>query len=511
MSLNLAAMLREAARVDPTKPVVLFDGGQLSYAELDALSDRFATGLRREGIRTTDAVGLQLPNLPQFLIAYFGILKAGSVVVPLNVLLRAPEIAYHLRDSEARALITWSGTAVEAAKGAADVGVDRIWVVTTPGSSEVSVGRPFEELLGGDQPDKPLFEATEPGDTAAIIYTSGTTGRPKGAELSHFQLYMNADTPGRLFGVQADDIVMVVLPLFHVFGLSSELNVCVRFGATMSLVPRFSVDKVLEVIQRDRVTIFEGVPTMYIALLNHPRIDDYDLSSLRVGISGGAAIPAEVIDEFEQRFGFVILEGYGMSETASTTTFNVSAEERKIYSVGKPIWGVEVEIWDDQGQPLPTGPEHVGEVVVRGVNTPKGYYKNPEATAEAFAGGWFHTGDLGWTDEDGFLFIVDRKKDLIIRGGYNVYPREVEEVLYTHPGVAEAAVVGVPHDLLGEDIKAYVELKEGATATEAELIGYVKERLAAYKYPRTVEFRNELPKGATGKILKESLKQPSNN
>ena len=511
MSLNLAAMLREAARVDPTKPVVLFDGGQLSYAELDALSDRFATGLRREGIRTTDAVGLQLPNLPQFLIAYFGILKAGSVVVPLNVLLRAPEIAYHLRDSEARALITWSGTAVEAAKGAADVGVDRIWVVTTPGSSEVSVGRPFEELLGGDQPDKPLFEATEPGDTAAIIYTSGTTGRPKGAELSHFQLYMNADTPGRLFGVQADDIVMVVLPLFHVFGLSSELNVCVRFGATMSLVPRFSADKVLEVIQRDGVTIFEGVPTMYIALLNHPRIDDYDLSSLRVGISGGAAIPAEVIDEFEQRFGFVILEGYGMSETASTTTFNVSAEERKIYSVGKPIWGVEVEIWSDQGQPLPAGPEHVGEVVVRGVNTPKGYYKNPEATAEAFAGGWFHTGDLGWTDEDGFLFIVDRKKDLIIRGGYNVYPREVEEVLYTHPGVAEAAVVGVPHDLLGEDIKAYVELKKGATATAAELIDYVKERLAAYKYPRTVEFRNELPKGATGKILKESLKQPSTN
>ncbi len=304
---------------------------------------------------------------------------------------------------------------------------------------------------------------------------------------------------------------MVVLPLFHVFGLSSELNVCVRFGATMSLVPRFSADKVLEVIQRDGVTIFEGVPTMYIALLNHPRIDDYDLSSLRVGISGGAAIPAEVIDEFEQRFGFVILEGYGMSETASTTTFNVSAEERKIYSVGKPIWGVEVEIWSDQGQPLPTGPEHVGEVVVRGVNTPKGYYKNPEATAEAFAGGWFHTGDLGWADEDGFFFIVDRKKDLIIRGGYNVYPREVEEVLYSHPSVAEAAVVGVPHDLLGEDIKAYVELKKGATATEAELINYVKERLAAYKYPRTVEFRNELPKGATGKILKESLKQPSTN
>jgi len=226
-------------------------------------------------------------------------------------------------------------------------------------------------------------------------------------------------------------------------------------------------------------------------------------------VSGGAAIPAEVTDEFEAKFGFVILEGYGMSETASTTTFNVSAEERKIYSVGKPIWGVEVEIWSEQGEPLPRGPENVGELVVRGVNTPNGYYKNPEATAEAFVGGWFHTGDLGWRDDDGFLFIVDRKKDLIIRGGYNVYPREVEEVLYSHPSVAEAAVVGVPHQLLGEEIKAYVELKAGFEATEDEIIAYVKVRLAAYKYPRTVEFRDQLPKGATGKILKESLKQAS--
>ncbi|MFI5040634.1 MAG: long-chain fatty acid--CoA ligase [Acidimicrobiales bacterium] len=511
MTFNLAMMLRESARANPAKPVALFDGGQLSYAELDALSDLFAAGLRREGITPDDAVGLQLPNLPQFLIAYFGILKAGSVVVPLNVLLRAPEIAYQLHDSDARALITWAGTAVEAAKGAADAGVDRIWVVNTPGTPDVSVGRPVDELLGGEQPATPILEQTEPGDTAAIVYTSGTTGRPKGAELSHFQLYMNADTPGRLFGIRPDDVVMVVLPLFHVFGMSSELNVCVRFGATMSLVPRFEATKVLEVIQRDRVTVFEGVPTMYIALLNHPGLDEYDLSSLRVGISGGAPIPAEVIDEVERRFGFVILEGYGMTETASTTTFNVSAEERKIYSVGKPIWGVEVEIWSEEGERLPRGPDHVGELVVRGVNTPNGYYKRPEATAEAFRRGWFHTGDLGWLDEDGFFFIVDRKKDLIIRGGYNVYPREVEEVLYTHPCVAEAAVVGIPHPLLGEDVKAFVELKKGATATEEELISYVKERLAAYKYPRSVEFRDELPKGGTGKILKETLKQPSTN
>jgi len=510
MTLNLATMLRESARANPDKPVVLFDGGALTYAQMDALSDRFASGLRSVGIMPKQAVALQLPNIPQFLIAYFGILKAGAVVVPLNVLLKAPEVAYQLGNSEAQLLITWAGFADEAAKGAADAGVDRIYVVATPGGSAVPVGRPFEELLAGEQPETPLLEQTEPGDTAAILYTSGTTGRPKGAELSHFQLYLNAETPGRLFGIRDDDVVLVVLPLFHVFGLSSQLNVCVRFGATMSLVPRFDVGKVLEVIQRDRVTIFEGVPTMYIALLNYPEIDRYDLSSLRIGISGGAAIPAEIIDAFEQKFGIVILEGYGMTETASTATFNISAKERKIYSVGKPIWGVELEVWSEHGQSLPPGPDHVGELVLRGVNTPTGYYKNPEATAEAFAGSWFHTGDLGYRDEDGFVFIVDRKKDLIIRGGYNVYPREVEEVLYTHPSVAEAAVVGVPHDRLGEDIKAFVELKAEAEATEEEIITYVKERLAAYKYPRSVEFRDSLPKGATGKILKETLKSGSN-
>jgi long-chain acyl-CoA synthetase len=506
MTLNLATMLRESARANPSKAAVLFDGGALTYAEIDALSDHFAAGLRREGIKASQAVALQLPNIPQFVIAYFGILKAGGVVVPLNVLLKAREVTFQLADCEAKALITWAGVAMEAAKGAADAGLDRIFVVNMPGVTELPVGRAFEELLAGPYDKSPGMEQTEPGDTAAIVYTSGTTGRPKGAELSHFQLYMNAETPGRLFGIRDDDVVMVVLPMFHVFGLSSELNVCVRFGATMSLVPRFEPGKVLEVIERDRVTVFEGVPTMYIALLNYAELDRYDLSSLRVGISGGAAIPAEIIDEVEARFGIVILEGYGMTETASTATFNVSAEERKIYSVGKPIWGVELEVWDEHGEALPDGPEHVGELVIRGVNTPKGYFRNPEATAEAFAGGWFHTGDLGYRDEDGFIFIVDRKKDLIIRGGYNVYPREVEEVLYTHPSVAEAAVVGVPHPLLGEDIKAFVELKAGATATEDEIIAFVKERLAAYKYPRSVEFRQDLPKGATSKILKESLK-----
>ena len=507
MSLNLATMLRESAVAHPDKPVALYDGGRLSYAELDALSDRFAVGLRAAGLEPGDRLGLQLPNIPQFLIAYFGILKAGCVAVPLNVLLKASELAYCIGDSQARALVTWSGVVDEAIKGASSAGVPGVYVVNTPDLPEPEVGRRFEELLVAE-PKVPPMAQTDPGDTAVIVYTSGTTGTPKGAELTHFQLFMNADTPGRVFGIRDDDVVMVALPLFHVFGLSSQLDVCVRFGATMSLVPRFDATKALEVIQRDGVTIFEGVPTMYAAVLRHPNLDAYDVTSLRIGISGGAPLPAEVLDAFEEKFGLVILEGYGLTETASTTTFNVSADERKIYSVGKPIWGVEVQIWDEAHRPLPAGSEHVGEIVIRGVNTMRGYFGKPEATAEAFAGGWFHSGDLGYRDEDGFYFIVDRKKDLIIRSGYNVYPREIEEVIYTHPAVANAAVVGVPDDRVGEEIKAVVQAKAGATTSEDEIIAYVKARVAAYKYPRLVEFRDDLPIGPTGKVLKKELKAP---
>jgi len=505
MSLNLAFMLHESARSHPRKAALLFDGGSVSYAELDAASDRLAAGLLAHGLRPGDPVALQLPNMPQFVVAYFGILKAGCVVVPVNVLFKAAEVGYVLGDSGARMFITWSGVAEEAAKGAADAGVSEVFVLNTPGQPAARVGRRFEQLLETPVLGQPPLHQTDPGDTAVIVYTAGTTGRPKGAELSHFQLFMNADTPGRLFGIRDDDVVIVVLPLFHVFGLSSILDVCVRFSATMSLVPRFEPGKVLEVIQRDRVTVFEGVPTMYIALLNHPDRDRYDTSSLRVGVSGGAPIPAEVIDEVERTFGIVVLEGYGLSETASTTTFNVSAEERRIYSVGKPIYGVEVEVWDAQGEALPPGREHVGELVVRGVNVMRGYHGDPTATAEAMTGGWFHTGDLGYVDEDGFFFVIDRKKEMIIRGGENVYPREVEDVLYTHPAVAEAAVIGVPDDRLGQEVTAVVALRPGRHADEAELIAYVRERVASYKYPRSVEFRAHLPMNATGKILKREL------
>ncbi|MFC5822117.1 long-chain-fatty-acid--CoA ligase [Nonomuraea harbinensis] len=497
---NLAIMLRESAKATPDKAAIRHDGGAVSYAELDELSDSVAEGLIALGARPGDAIGLQLPNIPEFVVAYFGILKAGAVVVPLNPLLKAREVAFCLGSSHARALITWAPVAGEAAKGAAEEGVADVFAV----GPAVPTATPYSELVKPAPQRRPITPR-DGSDTAAIVFTSGTTGVPKGAELTHIQLYMNADIPGRLFDVRADDVVLTILPMFHVFGMSSILNVSVRFGCTLSLVPRFDAGATLEAIERDRVTVFEGVPTMFVAVLDHPELDRYDTSSLRVAISGGAPIPAHVLDAFEQRFGVIILEGYGLTETASTTTFNISAGERRAYSVGKPIWGTETQVWDERGNRLPPGREHVGELVTRGFHVMKGYHGQPEATAEAMAGGWLHTGDLGYVDEDGFFFIIDRKKELIIRGGYNVYPREVEEILYHHPAVAEAAVIGVPDARLGEEVAAYVSLKPGKHATEAELVAYCRDRLAAYKYPRHVEIRAVLPKTANGKIAKLDL------
>jgi long-chain acyl-CoA synthetase len=503
MDFNLAVMLRESARRAPAKTAVILGEARLSYAQLDQLSDRVAANLTAAGLTPGDMVGLQLPNIPQFVIAYFGILKAGGVVVPMNVLLKAREIAYQLEDSGARTLITHDGFLDESAKAAEAAALTSLYVVTEAGAPVT--GMPFEALLSGEAPGAQLA-ARSPADPAVIIYTSGTTGTPKGAVLSHISLYMNCDIPGRLFEFSADDVVAVALPLFHVFGLSSVMNTCILLGGTMSLVPRFEPRAVLQLMSRDRVSVYMGVPTMYIALLQAADSVDCDLSSLRVAVSGGAPIPAEVIDSFESRFGVAILEGYGLSESSSTATFNISVSERKVYSAGKPIWGTSLQIWDVDSRPLPAGADHVGEIVLRGMNIMTGYHNNPEATAKAFAGGWFHTGDLGYLDEDGFLFIVDRIKDLIIRGGYNVYPREVEEVLYAHPAVAEAAVIGVPDQKMGEEIRAIVAVKPGQSVTEAELIEFVKERAAAYKYPRTIEFRDSLPKNDTGKILNKELR-----
>ena len=505
MSFNLATMLRESASATPDKPLALINDLSFTYAQVDELSGRVASALLATGLQRGDKVAVQLPNLPQFLFTYFAILKAGLVMVPLNPLLVAPEVAYHLQDSQAKVLITFALFAEQAVKGAEQVDGVSTYVVTLPGTDVRPAGtKHFDELYFAD--DTRDLVPTEADDTAVLLYTSGTTGKPKGAELTHFQLFMNCTVAGGLFNYQEDDVAIAVLPLFHVFGLSSVLNTTVRYGGTLVLIPRFELGPVLDAIERHRVTIFTGVPTMYFALLGAD-LGGRDLTSLRVGVSGGAAIPGEVLRAFELRFpGVVILEGYGLSETASTTTFNISAEQRKVLSIGKAIWGVQCRIVDEHDKELPPGEDQVGEIVIRGHNVMKGYYNNPEATAEAMRGGWFHTGDLGYVDEDGFFFVVDRIKDLVIRGGFNVYPREVEEVLYALPAVAEAAVIGRPDDRLGEEVVAVVSLKQGADVTGEELIAFCKERLAAYKYPREVRITADLPKGPTGKILKKELR-----
>jgi len=504
MSFNLATMLTTAAATYADKPLVHAGERSWTYAEIDELSGRLAATLDALGFEPGDKVAVQLPNVPQFLLAYFGILKAGMAMVPLNPLLTAPEVAYHLHDSDARALVTFELFADVALTGAKDAGGIPVYVVNPSGAPLAGDARPFDELLRCD--DTRLLRPMSPDDTAVLLYTSGTTGRPKGAELTHFQLYMNCTTAGELFGVRDDDVSLGVLPLFHVFGLSSVLNIVVRFGASLVLVPRFDAEAAVAAIERHRCTIFAGVPTMYVALLQHD-VAGRDLSSLRAACSGGASMPGEVIRAFEEKFpGVVVLEGYGLSESASTTTFNISAEERKVLSVGKPIWGVEVKVVDELGRDKGVGPDEIGEIVIRGHNIMKGYYKRPEATAEAIRDGWFHSGDLGYRDEDGYFYVVDRLKDLVIRGGYNVYPREVEEVLYEHPDVVEAAVVGEPDDRLGEEVGAHVVLASGARATAEDLIEHCRQRLAAYKYPRVIHLREELPKGPSGKILKRELR-----
>jgi long-chain acyl-CoA synthetase len=504
VSFNLATILRETALARPDADALRIGGGATTYGQLDALSSQFAAGLAKAGVARGDVVAVQLPNVPQFLIAYFGSLKAGAIVVPLNPLLRKPEIEYHLTDSGAHLLVTFEAFLADAAPAAQAASVP-VYVVSLSGAPAPDGAHAFDELL--DHADRPGgdLEPTNADDTAVLIYTSGTTGKPKGAELTHFQLYMNCSVAGALFGAQPDDVALAVLPFFHVFGLSSVINLTVRHGGCLSIVPRFEPKAVLDAIEADGVSVIAGVPTMLQALAEQD-ISGRDLSRLRVAVSGGASLPEDVMRAFEEKFQIIVLEGYGLSETASTTSFNTSAENRKVLSIGKPIWGVEMRVADAEDHALPDGRDNVGEILIRGHNVTKGYWGRPEATAEAMRNGWFHTGDLGYRDEDGFYFVVDRSKDLVIRGGYNVYPREIEEVLFAHPAILEAAVIGKPDARLGEEVVAVVVLREGEALSAEDVIAYCKERLAAYKYPREVRFVDSIPKGPTGKVLKAELR-----
>jgi long-chain acyl-CoA synthetase len=520
-SLNLAWLLEHQARLTPRRVAVIGGGQRLTYAQINAMASQFASGLARLGLGPGDHIALACPNTPFFPVAYYAILKLGGVVVPLNVLLKPREIAYHLQDSDARALLVFEGTPelpmAAMARTACDgvPGCRHLIVMTIDpaGASPVDRSLTAGQVMHG-QP--PAFEthAAAPDDTAVMLYTSGTTGQPKGAELTHFNMTMNAIASRDMmlpllgYSVDARMVSLITLPLFHSTGQTAQMNAGLAGGFTLVLLPRFDPVGVLRAFADEAVSYWVGVPTMYWVLLQHVRKEQLDAAataaSLKICVSGGAPMPLQLLQDFERTFNVRVLEGYGLSETSPVACFNQVFLPSKPGTVGLPVAGCEVRIVDDEDRPVPVGER--GEVAIRGHNVMKGYFQRPAETADALRGGWLHTGDIGVLDDDGFLSIVDRKKDLILRGGMNVYPREVEEVLLTHPAVSLAAVIGTPDPRLGEEIKAYVVLKPGAAVSADDLMGWSREQMAAYKYPRSIEFRESLPVGPTGKVVKKDLK-----
>ncbi|MDM7921082.1 MAG: long-chain fatty acid--CoA ligase [Pyrinomonadaceae bacterium] len=519
--LNLSSMLDHNAKLLPDKEAIVWNDVRMTHAQLNASANKVANALKEMGIGHGDKVALSCPNIPYFPVVYYGIMKAGAAVVPLSVLFKPREIAYHLQDSDAKAIFVFEGTEELPLGQAVKAGFDQVdscehLVVMTKDPAGAS---PFPEhkTLGqvlSTQSDKFETYPTAPHDTAAILYTSGTTGQPKGAELTHFNLYSNVVTtflvhlPMLDFTDGNQKTCLITLPLFHTTGQTVQMNTQMYAGHRIVLLPRFEPETTLETMKKEKVNFWVGVPTMYWALLKYATETGADISAvkenMKVCSSGGAPMPVEVMKAFQEKFGVRVLEGYGLSETSPLACFNHFERPSKPGTVGQAIAGVEVRCFDDDDNEVPRGER--GEVVIRGANVMKGYYKRPEATAEAFRNGWFHTGDIGIMDDEGYLAIVDRKKDMILRGGYNIYPRELEEVIMTHPAVSLCAVIGVPDERLGEEVKAYLVLKEGTQLSDAAFIDWCREQFAANKYPRYVEFRDSLPIGGTGKIFKRALR-----
>jgi long-chain acyl-CoA synthetase len=494
---NLATLLTDSAAQHSDRIALKLDDVQLNYAIVEEATVRVAGMLEARGVGPGDRVGVMLPNVPYFPFIFFAVLRLGASVVPMNPLLKEREVGYHMSDSGAELLIAWHQFAAAAQPGADAAGAECLLVERGP----------FEEMLGAAEPFREVRERDD-SDIAVILYTSGTTGTPKGAELTHGNLRAATDISVGLVHPGPDTITFGGLPLFHVFGLCSGLNTAFSVGGCLTLLPRFDPGRALEIVQRDRVNTFLGVPTMYAAMLNHPEHASFDASSLDLCVSGGAAMPVEIMRGFEEAFGCKVLEGYGLSETSAIATFNRPDRERKPGSIGLPVERTELKLSDDDGNEVPEG--EVGEIHVRGATVMRGYWNKPDATADTLdADGWLKTGDMARVDEDGYYFIVDRKKEMIIRGGFNVYPREIEEVIYEHPAVREAAVIGVPHPSLGEEIAAAIAVRPGSDVTPDDLREYAKARVAAYKYPRRVWFVDELPKGPTGKILKREIQVPA--
>ena len=503
-TISVAAILKESADRTPDKIAIQVGQQELSYSQLWDETRAYAGALRDRGVKPGDAVAVLIPNVADFPRCYFAILSLGAIVVPIHALLKGDEIEYVLRDSGATLLICAAPLLEQGARGAAQAGVP---VLSVLAPEQVGDIERLEALAAEAEPIR-TYEPQQPDATATILYTSGTTGKPKGAMGSHFALVEQTSVLLlNTFDMVPEDVIFGGLPLFHTFGQTVALNTGFRATAKIVLLPKFDGEAALRLLIDNECTIMMGVPTMYIALLEAAKTIK-ERPKLRFAVSGGSSLPLAVIERFKAEFGVPIYEGYGLTETSPVASFNHVGREPIAGSIGTPIWGVDVEIanaeLEDRIELVPT--DELGEIVVRGHNLMQGYLNRPEDTAAAIVDGWFRTGDLGRKDANGYLWIVDRKKDMILRNGYNVYPREVEEVLVAHPSVSTAAVFGVAHETHGQEIMACVVLAPGADAVEAEqLAAYAKEKLAGYKYPRRVVIVETLPLGPSGKVLKREL------
>ncbi len=501
MSLSLAGILAESALRYPDRVAVVMGAERISYADLWDQARRYARVLAEAGVGPGDRVAMLMPNVPDFPRVYYAALSLGAVVVPVHALLVAREITYVLQNSGAKVVVVAAPLLAEGAPAAAAAGIALLGVMGGDGIDRL-------DLLAATAPAVTSYVERDAQDDAVILYTSGTTGSPKGAVLTHLNMTMNAIvTATSVIVLTSEDIILGCLPLFHSFGQTCAMNAGFFAGATLVMLPRFDGVAAIDAIESEKVNVFMGVPTMYIGLLAAARTDSRR-PELRIAASGGSSLPVAVMEKFAEVFAADIYEGYGLSETSPVATFNQPVFGRKPGTVGRAVWGVDAEIAaaEVEGRIDLLAAGEMGEVVIRGHNVFRGYLDNPEATAAVLVDGWFRTGDLGVKDQDGFLSIVDRKKDMILRGGYNVYPREVEEVLAGHPGVAQVAVVGFRSDVHGEEICAVVvRSPEGGPLDEAGLIAWSQERLGRYKYPRRVEFVDSLPMGASGKVLKREI------
>ncbi len=498
---SLSAQLAHTAERGPDRPALTLGDRTLTYADFDAAVSSLAGGLAEEGLAPGDRVALWMPNVPEFAITYFAISRAGGIVLPLSTLWGLEELSYILGNAEASAIV--AAHLFDDTVRSLPERVPSLRRLIAWGDSKLTDALRLGDLMSRP-PNPELHRSTSGNEPAVLIYTSGTTGRPKGATLTHMNLLSNARACEEVIEVGPDDRFLAVLPLFHSFGATVCMILPMILGAHSVLLPRFSPAEVLHALSACRITVFAGVPAMYTVLLGVRDDSACDLSALRICVTGGAPAPSKLITEFQRRFGAILVEGYGPTEASPVVSVNPPHGLQKIGSVGPPLPGVEVRVADEAGQMLPAG--EVGEVLVRGPNVMLGYWRAPEATTETVVGGWLHTGDMGQVDEDGYLYIVGRKKEMVIVAGMNVYPREVEDVIYQLPAVADCAVVGVPSERRGEDVKAFVVLRPGQCLSEDEIVEHCRGRLAAYKVPRAVDIVPDLPRSATGKVLKSALR-----